>query len=144
MNLAIRRTSMPRCRHPWAMNDAARMATLESAVLQAIVDRRWDALSDLLDEDFVITTAGWLAEPAGKAAWVREAEARHELHDFSIESVVERSFADTCVALVLSTQTVTWQGERQEFRFRYTDVWRRADERWLLAVRHASMVPAAR
>jgi ketosteroid isomerase-like protein len=135
---------MPKRLHPWAMNNASTVATLESAVLQAVMDRRWDALSDLLDEDFVITTAGWLAEPAGKAEWVREAEARHELHDFSIESLVERSFADTRVVLVLSTQTLTWQGERQDLRFRYTDVWRRAQDRWLLAVRHASMVPAAR
>lgn len=120
------------------------MAVLESAVLQAIVDRRWDQLMGLLDEDFVITTAGWLDAPASKAQWVREAEARHELHAFSIESIDERPFNDVRVALVLSTQTVTWQGERQEFRFRYTDVWRLRGEGWLLAVRHASIVPAAR
>jgi ketosteroid isomerase-like protein len=126
------------------MNDATDMAALESAVLQAIVDRRWDGLMGLLDEDFVITTAGWLDAPARKAQWVREVAARHELHAFSIESIDERSFDDVRIALVLSTQTATWRGERQDFRFRYTDVWRQQPEGWLLLVRHASIVPAAR
>ena len=84
----------------------------------------------------------WCDAPAGKAEWFREVEARHELHGFLIESIVKRPFNDVCVALVLSTQTVTWRGERQDLRFRYTDVWRRVGDRWLLSVRHASIVPA--
>lgn len=134
---------MPMSGHPVEMNDAPDLSALESAVLQAIVERRWDSLLDLLDDDFLVTTAGWLEAPAGKTEWVRETEARHELHEFSIESIVERPLGDVLVALVLSTQTATWKGERAVFRFRYTDVWRRADDRWLLAVRHASMVPGS-
>jgi ketosteroid isomerase-like protein len=123
------------------VNDKQDLYALESAVLRAIVERRWDSLLDLLDDDFVITTAGWLEAPAGKAEWVREAETRHELHGFSIESIVERPFDDVRIALVLSTQTVTWKGEPADYRFRYTDVWRWSGDRWLLAVRHASIVP---
>ena len=130
--------------HPERMNTAAELEALESAVLQAIVDRRWATLMGLLDDDFVITTAGWLDAPAGKAEWVQEVEASHELHGFSIESIVERSVNDVRVALVLSRQTVTWRGERQESMFRYTDVWRRSREDWVLFVRHASLVPDAR
>jgi hypothetical protein len=129
--------------HPEEVNDAPDLHALESAVLQAIVERRWKALLDLLDDDFVITTAGWLEAPVGKAEWVREAEARHELHGFSIESILERAFDNVLIALVLSTQTATWKGERAEFRFRYTDVWHWTGDRWLLAVRHASMVPGS-
>ena len=125
------------------MNDVPDLHALESAVLRAMVEGRGTALSDLLDDDFVITTAGWLDAPAGKAEWVREVEARHQLHGFSIESIVERSIDDVLVALVLSRQTASWKGERAEFRFRYTDVWRRVGDRWLLAVRHASMVPGS-
>lgn len=119
----------------------ADLLALESAVLQAIVDRQWAALRALLDEDFVITTAGWLEAPAGRDDWVREVEARHEMHGFSIDTIVERPFAEVTIALVLSRQTVTWKGKREEFRFRYTDAWRWSGERWLLAVRHASIVP---
>lgn len=129
--------------HPERMNRTADLEALESAVLQAIVDRRWDTLSGLLDDDFVITTAGWLDAPAGKAQWVREVEATHELHGFSIGSIVERTFGDILVALVLSQQTATWRGERQEFTFRYTDVWRWRRGGWVLSVRHASLVPGA-
>jgi hypothetical protein len=134
-------TLMPMSAHPERMNKAADLEALESAVLQAIVDRRWESLMGLLDDDFLITTAGWLDAPADKAQWVREVEARHELHAFSIESIVGRSVNDVCVALVLSKQIATWRGERQEFTFRYTDVWRRRREDWVLFVRHASLVP---
>jgi hypothetical protein len=126
------------------MSESTDLASLESAVLQAIVDHRWDSLSNFLDEDFAITTAGWLEGPAGKAKWVHDVQTRHELHEFAIESIEERSFQDVRVALVLSKQIVTWQGARQAFRFRYTDVWRRDDARWLLWVRHASLVPTSR
>ncbi len=95
----------------------------------------------LLSDDFVITTAGWLDAPAGKMEWVREVEARHELHGFTIESLVHRQLQGAWIALVLSTQTATWRGERRDFRFRYTDVWRPTRDGWLLSVRHASLVP---
>lgn len=68
--------------------------------------------------------------------------AQHVLHRFKIHSVDLRSLGDVCVALVLSTQWVTWKRRPFEGDFRYTDVWS-ADERgtWRLAVRHASLVP---
>jgi hypothetical protein len=126
------------------MNDVSVLTGLESDVLQAIVERRWDALASMLDDDFVITTAGWLDAPAGRVEWVREVEAKHELHRFSIDSIAVKPFGDIRVVLVLSTQTVTWQGAQAEFRFRYTDVWRPAGDSWLLGVRHASIVPSVR
>lgn len=119
------------------------LAALEAAVLQALVDKDRPTLTALLDERFLITTAGWLAEPAGRDTWVQEALDRHVLHDFSIHSIEQRDLKSVVVALVLSSQTVTWQGRRQTLRFRYTDVWRATDGKWVLAVRHASMVPTS-
>ena len=132
---------MPMSGHHEDVNDEPNIGGLESAVLQAIRERRWDSLVGLLDDEFVITTAGWLEAPAGRADWIREVEARHELLEFSIESIVEHCFDDVRIALVLSKQTVMWHGERAEFRCRYTDVWRRTRDRWLLLIRHASIVP---
>jgi hypothetical protein len=100
------------------------LAALETAVLQALVDKDRSTLMALLDERFLITTAGWLAEPAGRDEWVQEALDRHLMHHFSIHSIEERDLDGVVVALVLSSQTVTWQGQRQTYRFRYTDVWR--------------------
>jgi hypothetical protein len=119
------------------------LAALEAAVLQALVNKDRSTLMALLDERFLITTAGWLAEPAGRDEWVQEVLDRHLMHDFSIHSIEERDLDGVVVALVLSSQTVTWQGQRQTYRFRYTDVWSSKGEDWLLAVRHASMVPTS-
>ena len=41
-------------------------------LLQTIVDKNWTGLADVLNDDFVITTAGWLSEPCTKAAWIKE------------------------------------------------------------------------
>jgi ketosteroid isomerase-like protein len=116
---------------------------LESSILTAIVDLQWGTLADRLDDDFVITTAGWLEQPATKQEWIAGLTSGLRLHRFAIDSVEEHDLGSVVVVLVLSTQTVTWEGEERDFRFRYTDVWRQRDDDWALAVRHASLVPAA-
>ena len=114
---------------------------LEASILTAVVDKHWDGLRSLLDDDFVITTAGWLDAPATRDQWVDEVSTRHDLHDFEIQSVDVHDLGGVAVALVLSTQHATWKGAPFTGRFRYTDVWRPNDAGdWLLAVRHASLV----
>jgi ketosteroid isomerase-like protein len=120
------------------------LVELEGSLLQAVVDRRWDRLAEHLHGDFRITTAGWLAAPATKQEWIDEVAAQHLLHNFKIHSVEVHDLGRVCVALVLSTQWVTWKGEPFEGDFRYTDVWTSDDlGRWLLTIRHASLVPAS-
>lgn len=119
------------------------LRALEAALLEAIVSRDRPTLASLLDEDFVITTAGWMVQPAGKVEWVQQVLDQHVLHEFSIDAIDERTIEGVCVALVLSTQTVTWRGRRQTLRLRYTDLWRPSERRWRLAVRHATMVPVS-
>jgi len=119
------------------------LTALEGSVLQSIADRDWDALRDLLSEDFVITTAGWLSEPVGKDTWL-DATQGHLLNSFDIASVDVRDFGDVAVALVLSSQSGTWARGPFAADFRYTDVWRRSkDGSWLLTVRHATLIPSA-
>lgn len=115
---------------------------LESSILSAVVDRRWDVLADLLDDDFVITTAGWRDEPAPKQTWIDEVSEGHILHKFEVHSVDIRDLGGVVVALVLSKQWATWKGAPFEGTFRYTDVWRQNTDVWRLAVRHASLVPS--
>ncbi len=115
---------------------------LERSVLQCIVDKRWADLADLLHDDVVITTAGWLNEPASKQTWIAEVAERHHLHGFDIHSVEVRDMGAVAVVLVLSTQRATWNDAPFEGMFRYTDVWRSDDcAGWRLAVRHASLLP---
>lgn len=117
-------------------------ARLECSILQAVVDRQWEQLAELLDDDFVITTAGWLETPATKQAWITEVATRHHAHKFEIHSVDVHDMGTVAVVLVLSTQWATWKDEPFEGDFRYTDVWRCDNSaRWRLAVRHASLLP---
>jgi ketosteroid isomerase-like protein len=96
-----------------------------------------------LDEDFVITTAGWLDQPAAKQDWIDELAARHLLEDFNIHTVDVRDMGNVAIVLVLSTQSATWKGAAFTGRFRYTDVWCQNDAgTWRLAVRHASLLPS--
>jgi ketosteroid isomerase-like protein len=116
---------------------------LERSVLQSVVDQRWVDLAELLHDDFVITTAGWLDEPASKQAWLDEVASRHLLHGFDIHAVDVRDMGPVAVVLVLSTQRATWKDAPFEGVFRYTDVWRSTDgDNWRLAVRHATLLPA--
>jgi hypothetical protein len=117
------------------------IAALEARVLEAIVDKDWGALADLLCEDFVITTAGWLAEPCTSATWIRHVSEGDDLLGFEIHSVDLRQAPGVTVALVSSTQRAIWKGEPFEGIFRYTDVWVPGGRHPLLLARHAALVP---
>ena len=113
---------------------------VERAVLTALKVQDLDALAALLTDDFLITTAGWIAEPADKPTWLAGLP-RHKLHDYDLRMLAVRRYGETAVVLVESTQKgTTSTGELWEYTFRYTDVWVRRRDRWLLAVRHASII----
>jgi ketosteroid isomerase-like protein len=115
---------------------------LEAGILHAIVQRDWESLSEQLDDDFVITTAGWLEGPATKQTWMAEIAARHLVHRFEIRSLETRDLGSVVVVLMLSTQWATWKDSPFKGDFRYTDVWRARDTgTWRLAVRHATLLP---
>jgi len=82
---------------------------LETAILQAVVDRDWAGLDDLLDDDFVITTAGWLSTPATKDIWVAEVAKQHIAHGFEMHSVDVHDMGAVAVVLMVSTQSETWK-----------------------------------
>jgi ketosteroid isomerase-like protein len=114
----------------------------EHSLLQAISRQDLATLSALLTDDFVITTAGWIAEPADKPTWVAGL-AEHRLDGFDLSLLAVRRYGDVAVVLAESAQKGSRSGETWELTFRYTDVWRAANGRWLLAVRHASLVRPA-
>lgn len=111
----------------------------ELAFLQALQRRDRDALAALLTDDFVITTAGWIAEPADKATWLAGV-AEHQLDEFELQLLAVRRYDDVAVVLAESAQKGSRSGEHWEHTFRYTDVWLSRSAGWLLAVRHASTI----
>jgi ketosteroid isomerase-like protein len=93
----------------------------------------------MLTDDFVITTAGWLADPADKRTWLEGLE-EHTLDSFAVRMLAVRKYGDVTVALAESDQQGTRAGVPWQLTFRYTDVWVNHDGVSKLAVRHASVL----
>ena len=126
-----------------SVNDVeANYQQLEHQLMCAMRDADAVALDLLLTDTFVITTAGWLREPATKQTWI-EALSQHSLTGFVIHDVAVRGYGPVSVALVHSTQSGSFRGGAYTHEFRYTDVWRLQGEKdWKLDVRHATLLPA--
>jgi len=114
----------------------------ERGLLEALRSGDLAAIAEFLRDDFLITTAGWLPEPAGKRAWLDALQGRMTLERFDLSLLATRLYGDVGVVLAESTQDGTHDGSAFSMTFRYTDVWVRGDSGWRLAARHASAAPA--
>ena len=110
----------------------------ERSLWEALRSREIDGAASLLRDDFLITTAGWLAEPVGKDAWLDAFRERMTLADFDFTLIATRRYGDAAVVICESSQTGTHDGAPFAMTFRYTDVWVSDGGEWRLAVRHAS------
>jgi hypothetical protein len=77
----------------------------ESQLLTALQRADLTAAAELLRNDFLITTAGWLPEPVDKATWLAELADGMTLDRFTLRLVASRRFGDMAVALVESEQS---------------------------------------
>ncbi|HEX4746776.1 MAG TPA: nuclear transport factor 2 family protein [Gaiellaceae bacterium] len=116
---------------------------VERELLDALRRGELDAAGALLHEDFLITTAGWIAEPVAKQVWLESHEDQMTLDSFDLRVVATRRFGDVAIVLAESAQTGTHRGAPFSLTFRYTDVWVDGPSGWALATRHASIVPAS-
>ena len=114
---------------------------VERELLDALRRGELGEASALLHDEFLITTAGWIAEPVGKQAWLHSLEGRITLDRFDLRLLATQRFGDVAVVLAESAQEGTHNGEPFSLMFRYTDVWVRGGSEWTLATRHASIVP---
>jgi ketosteroid isomerase-like protein len=114
----------------------------ERSLWEALRSGDLDDAARRLHDDFLITTAGWLAEPVGKHAWLDGFRARMTLTDFDFTLIATRRYGDAAVVVCESTQTGTHDGAPFTMTFRYTDVWVPEGGEWVLAVRHASALPS--
>lgn len=113
----------------------------ERELLEALRGGDLGAVSALLHDEFLITTAGWIAEPVGKQAWLDSMSTRMTLDSFELHVLATQDFGDVAVVLAESPQEGTHGDERFALTFRYTDVWVGRESGWMLATRHASIVP---
>ena len=114
----------------------------ERELLDALSRGDMDATAALLRDEFLITTAGWIAEPVAKQAWLDSLAEHMTLETFDLRLLATQRFGDVAVVLAESAQEGTHGGAPFTLTFRYTDVWVRGDLGWALATRHASIVPA--
>jgi ketosteroid isomerase-like protein len=114
---------------------------LERELLESLSRGDLVATGRLLRDDFLITTAGWIAEPVGKQAWLDALAGRMRLQSFDLRLLATQQFGDVAVAIAESAQEGTHDDKPFSLTFRYTDVWVREDPDWALATRHASIVP---
>jgi len=114
---------------------------VESRLLTALQGADLAGAAELLRDDFLITTAGWLPEPVGKATWLAGLSDSMTLDRFTLRLLAFRRFGDTALALVESDQSGTHGGAPFSMTFCYTDTWVLEGDLWRLAVRHASAAP---
>jgi ketosteroid isomerase-like protein len=117
------------------------LETLERALLASLQSGDAAARADLLHDDFLITTAGWLSEPVGKQEWLDASSGRMTLDRFDLKILATRSYGDVRIVLVESHQEGSHDGNEYALTFRYTDVWVEDQSGVRLAARHASIVP---
>ena len=72
-----------------------------------------DTLTALLADDFLITTAGWIAEPADKSTWLAGL-AEHQLDEFELRLLAVRQHDNVAVVLAESAQKGSRSGEQWE------------------------------
>jgi Domain of unknown function (DUF4440) len=80
---------------------------LERQLLESLSRGDLNAAGRLLREDFLITTAGWIAEPVGKQAWLDELAGRMTLQSFDLRLVATQEFGHVAVAIAESAQEGT-------------------------------------
>ena len=114
----------------------------ERGLLDALRRADLSATADFLHDDFLITTAGWLAEPAGKGERRDALNDQMTLDEFDLRLIATRRYGDVMVVLAESSQTGTHHGAPYSMTFRYTDVWVREGTSWRLTTRHASGAPS--
>jgi ketosteroid isomerase-like protein len=119
------------------------LEVVERRLLDALQRGDMPASAELLRDDFLITTAGWLAEPVGKSAWLEALTGRMTLDHYDLRLVATRRYGDVGVVLAESSQQGTHNDVPFSMTFRYTDVWVRENGGWRLATRHASGIPEA-
>jgi ketosteroid isomerase-like protein len=119
------------------------IAELEEAWTAALVARDVDGVASFMNDDFTITTAGWLDEPADRATWLGHVLERFRLDWFAYDDIRVRRYGDVAIAQSRCRQRGTdlRDGGPWAMVFRYTDVWIRRADGWRIAVRQATGRP---
>jgi hypothetical protein len=82
--------------------DEDAFAAIEAALLDCLAAQNWVRLRALLDDDFMITTAGWMERPSSMEDWIDGLRMQHgPLESYQIHSVDVRMLDDVAVVFML-------------------------------------------
>lgn len=124
--------------------DEKAIRALEDRVRLGVLNRDIEALEPLWDENFTVNAPNNRVAP--NRGVVFDLIRQGLIHYTSYETTIEHVRIDDNLAIVMGAETVQPTGNAamagQTVQRRYTHIWREDDDRWLLVVRHANVIPA--
>ncbi|HTK96172.1 MAG TPA: nuclear transport factor 2 family protein [Terriglobales bacterium] len=111
---------------------------LENQLATAVQNGNRAGMEPLLDGDFAIRTARTGGQTMGRDEYLKQRTSNHQLRSFQIRGIDVRPFGDIAVVNFLYHQEATSQGKDLTGNFFITDVWRKTDAGWKLAVRYSA------
>ena len=96
---------------------------------RAILERDVAAADELLDDDYVLTSAGGVAPHLPRAAWLN-ALTQIETRSIDVDIVAVRSFGDIAVVASRLRWDARFDGRDLTGDYAVTDIFRYAEGRW--------------
>jgi ketosteroid isomerase-like protein len=141
--LACVSTQGPRELHGQTMSDDEEtIRALEERVRLGVLHRDIEALEPLWSEAFMVNAPNNRVAP--NRGVVLDLIRQGLIHYTSYETRIENLRIDDDLAIVMGAETVQPTGiaamTGQTVERRYTHIWKKDDDRWLLVARHANVV----
>ena len=119
-------------------DDEQELIRLEHDWMSAVQARDMRFLSDLLGEEFVLTTGRPGAEIRGRQEWLAITRERYIVEAFEFESLDVHVYGDAAMVRSRYTQKGRMDGQDRSQTFLMTDVFVRRSGRWQAVTRHIS------
>lgn len=124
--------------------DEAAIRAVEERERAAVLDRDVAALGQLWSEHLVVNTPANRISPDRSAVF--DLLRRGAIHYSSFERSIERVRIDGDLAIVMGAETIRPAADApragQTVQRRFTHVWRKEGEGWLLIARHSNVIAA--
>jgi hypothetical protein len=111
---------------------------LENQLATAVQNGNRAGMEPLLAEEFALRTARTGGEVLGRDQYIQQRTGGHELRSFKIRGIDVRQWNDIAVVNFLYHQEATSAGKDLTGDFFITDVWRKTDAGWKLAMRYSA------
>jgi Domain of unknown function (DUF4440) len=123
---------------------SAEISRREDEWMAAWLRRDMQSASNILADEFTLTSSLSTGELMTKAQWLAGATTTHLGQAYHFDRIDVRVYGQTALANVWYHQQATVRGNDWSGNFLMSDLWVRRDGRWQVVARHASWLkPAA-